>query len=144
MSSLTYGERGADGLNFGEFSFGPSSQALFDSKVSAQVLLGGRHNFNTNDGFLRLDLGYYSRVWEIGLAMQKALSVQSYGVIYHPFTGELSLARYFSRDIYGTLSLEEATNERVTIWSGFFKLGYRFGSDDIAPLRDGAPPRRRL
>jgi len=144
LSTLAYGARGADGLTFGEFTVGPSTNQFFDSKISAQAAIGGRHNFNTNDAFIRTDLGYFSKSWEFGLALQKGLSVQSYGVIYHPFTGELSAARYFSRDVYGTVSIEEAMNERVTIWSGFLKVGYRFGSQDVAPLRDGAPPRRRL
>jgi hypothetical protein len=143
-SSDLYGERGADQLTFGEFTSGLSSNQFFDSKVSAGLALGARHNFNTNDTFVRTDIGYFSKAWELGLALQKALSVQSFGVVYHPFLGELSLAHYFSRDIYGTLSIEEAMNERVTIWSGFFKVGYRFGSQDVAPLRDGTPPRRRL
>ena len=144
ISSMAYGERGADSLNFGEFSTGLANNQFLDPKVSGQISVGGRHNFNTNDVFVRTDIGYFSKAWELGLALQKALSVQSYGVVYHPFIGELSAAHYFSRDVYGTVSIEEAMNERVTIWSGFLKVGYRFGSKDVPPLRDGMPPRRRL
>lgn len=143
-SNLNYGARGADGLAYADFSAGPGTQVLFDPHVSGQASLGGRHNFNTNEVYFKIDLGYFSKVWEVGLNLQKALSVQNYGVTYHPFIGELSLARYFSKEFYSTVSIEEAVNERVTIWSGFFKFGYRFGSEDVAPLRDGAPPRRRL
>ena len=60
--------------------------------------------------------------------------------MYHPIIGEVSYANYLTKALYGTVSLQYAENEDVRIISGFFKLGYRLGSDDVAPLRNGSAP----
>jgi hypothetical protein len=143
-SSCTYGARGADGLAYADFNAGPSTNQLFNSKVAGKGVLGVRHNFTTNDAYLKFGFGYFWKLWELGLDFERGVSIMNYGVTFHPMMIEASLARYFSNALYGTFSLEEASNERVTVWSSYFKVGYRFGSEDVAPLRDGAAPRSRL
>jgi hypothetical protein len=103
----------------------------------------GRY-FVSNDFLLVLGGGYYSNKWELTLDETLRWSSYDNGTFLRPRITELNLAHYLSKSIYATLSFENAMDAQKTINTAFFKIGYRFGSRETAPLRDGAPPRGKL
>lgn len=135
-----YGQRNVDGLKKQEYSLGPAFDQFLNRKTIFQSLLGIRKNFNSNDQFIKARFGYYSNSWEFAIDEEYSYRKETQlNKTYNQIITELSLAHYLSKALYATLSFQDARNERVKIISGFFKLGYRFGTQDVAPLRDGAP-----
>lgn len=141
---FNYGIRLADGLTRQEISPAVSFNRFFDRHLTARLAPSFRHNFNSNDLVGRMGLGYYSDRWEFTL--DESYAKQSYidGTVLSPLITDLSLAHYFSRELFATVAFQYATDERAKITSSFFKLGYRFGSREVPPLRDGAPARGSL
>jgi hypothetical protein len=138
-----YGYRTVDGRRLEEYSLGAHFNRIASKLVSGSVKLGGRKNFTSRDYFTKLSLGYYPKDFELNLDESFALQKEN-GTTYYPLISELSLAYFFSREVYGTVSYENAFSKIAKINSFFLYVGYRFGSKDVAPLRDGAPPRGRL
>jgi hypothetical protein len=136
----THGRRLSDQLKKTEFTVGPTFSRFLGPHFSAGGLLGVRRNFTSTDLFARFDLGYFSKFWEASLGGEYGSQRQNDGKTYHPVIAEAAISHFISRELYATLSLQNASTERVTIYSTFLKLGYRFGSSNVAPLRDGAPP----
>ncbi len=139
-----YGVRQYDGLTKAEGAVGPTFLKLFDPHFTAQFLIGMRRDFGTQDRFFKMGVGYYSQLWELSLRQELEVQKQSDSSLLHPVVTEVTAARYFSNALFMTVSMERANNENVNIWSGFFKLGYRFGTEKIAPLREGTPQRGPL
>ncbi|HCM39728.1 MAG: hypothetical protein A2X97_15675 [Bdellovibrionales bacterium GWA1_52_35] len=142
--NFSHGLRLNDLLQRTELSAGPSFLQFISRHFSAEALLGYRRNFTSRDTFFRFDLGWYSRFWEINFNGEAGIRVEPGLSTLHPVLTELGIAHFFSKGFYGTASIQDAWDERVNIVSGFVKFGYRFGSQDVAPLRDGAPPRGHL
>jgi len=110
----------------------------------AYIAFGSRKNFTSNDTLLRLGVGRYGKKWEFNYDLELQKQKNQNGTISNPILNELDLSYYISRQSFIVFSGQTATNEDVKIVSGFFKYGYRFGSSEIPPLRDGAPPRGPL
>jgi hypothetical protein len=144
LYNAALGLRQYDGLGRLELSAGPSTNKFLGPHYSAAALIGGGRNFSANNIFLRGTLGYYSKFWELTLDQDIGYQIEDSGDTLTPLTTEVSAAHFFSRQLYATLSLQRASNENVSILAGYFRIGYRFGSDAVPPLRDGAPPRGRL
>jgi hypothetical protein len=140
-TQLTYGEREADELQKAEIQTGPSIFRLVDDHVNVKLGLGGGKNFISNDLFTQDSLGYFSNDWEFDASMNYTLSANDFGLMYHKWYTELSVARYFSREFFANLAVERAVDEQVSLWSGYVKLSYNFGERNTAPLRDTAPLR---
>ncbi len=138
--NLIYGVRISDHYSRIEGSIGGNLTNFASNHLSFQSLLGYRKNFTSTDEFIHSTLSYISRKWESDLDVEYGFRKQSTGALNHPLITEASYSNYLSKALYGTVSAQYALNEDVRIISAFFKLGYRFGSDDVAPLRDGSPP----
>jgi hypothetical protein len=139
--NASYGVRDADGLHKTEYSAGPIFPQFINNHFSAKAFLGYRWNFTAREEFLKLGISYFSKEWELSYDQELGYRYETGdGLTYHPDIGEVSLGKNLSRSVYATVSVERATMETVSIWSGFFKFGLRVGSRDVAPLRDGAPP----
>lgn len=134
------GVRSGDHLTRIEGSAGFNLSNFSSKHLSFQALAGYRKNFTSSDQFIHGVLGYTSRNWEGDLDLEYGFRKQTNGDFRHPLIVEGSYANYFSKALYGIVSGQYAANEDVRIISAFLKLGYRFGSDDVAPLRDGSPP----
>ncbi len=138
--NAVYGIRNSDALKKQEYSLGPEFDQFLSRKTLLQALFGYRNNFTSTDEFVKARFGYYSNDWEFSIDEEYDLRNETvYNKTYNQIISEFSVARYLSKALYATLSYQDARNERVTIYSGFFKIGYRFGTQDVAPLRDGAP-----
>jgi len=135
------GTQNMDQLKRSEWRLGPNFSQLLDPHFSGSFNLGRRHNFTADEWFLDASIGYYSKAIEVGLRHERILRTEESTNVFHPSQTEVSLAYFFSKQLYGTGSLIWAGSESVRILSSFFKVGYRFGSGSVPPLRDGAPPR---
>lgn len=140
----TYGMRSSDSLTLMEGRLGPYLPRFINRFTTFRGQIGMRKNFTSTDQFLKMNFGYFTKYWEFNLDSELGIRNYSGGPIEHPLIHELEMAHYLSQALYGTLSIQNAHTERVDIWSGFIKIGYRFGSQDVPPLRDGAPPRGNL
>lgn len=139
-----YGVRSADAFTRSEIWFGPSLSRFFTKHLSGRFEVGRRRDFVSTDALARGGLGYYSNSWEITLDQEFGVKKGDDGLVTHPRLTELGVAYHFSKELYGTAAIQNAVDERVSIFSTFFRMGYRFGSKGIAPMRDGAPPRGKL
>lgn len=133
------GYRTADDLSLEEVSAGVILPRLFDRHFQFRDSLVYRHDFTTIDELDRLGLDWFSNSWELNLTEDFGLRYETGGNLMHEAITELDVSRYFSRSLYGTLSLEQGHDESVDIYSGFVKIGYRFGGRDQAPLRSATP-----
>jgi len=138
-TNLVYGARTTDSLVNADISVGPSFYRLFDGHASFRTLLGARRHFDGNEAYTRVVGSYFSKSWEFNLSANFALNVQSYGSTRHKWINDLSATRFFSTDFLAVVSLQEAHDETVQIWSGLFRLSYIFGQKATAPIRDTAP-----
>jgi len=142
--SGSYGVRSADALSRKEGWFGLSFPQLFGGRVALQMSVGRRRDFVSTDSLARATLGYYSRDWEVTFDQEYGVKSEDSGFVTHPWLSELGVARHLSKSLYATVSLQSARDERVSIFSTFFRIGYRFGSRGVAPIRDAAPSRGKL
>lgn len=139
------GHRDADGLSRSQWTLTSDFRRVFGPNWDFSLSAAFRKNFSSDDTFGIAKLSYSSNLWETELDSQ--YGVESYrngSGTYHPLITELAISRIFENSLYGTFALQDARDERVTITSLFIKLSYRFGSKEIPPLRDGAPPRGQL
>ncbi|MEQ1876127.1 MAG: hypothetical protein ABL958_05740 [Bdellovibrionia bacterium] len=143
-TTFAYGQREADQLIKREYIFGVGMPRLLSSRVDVSLKLGYRDNFTSQDSFARFGTGYFSSEWELTLDVEGGQEIYSTGETLHPLTAEASLGAIFSKPFFIAVSVERAQDERVSVWAGFFKLTYRFGSTEAPPVRDGAAPRGRL
>jgi hypothetical protein len=149
LNEVRYGERIADSRKLEQVRTGMNWIGAFSRNIDMTAYFGYRDEFISNGPLGYFEANYFSRVWEFGFdvdgsVQQRFDSNLSSPRTIHPLTTELSVARIFSNALFVTTSVQYAQNELVTIFSAFFTLSYRFGTHDMAPLRDGAPPRRSL
>lgn len=149
LLDVRYGDRLADQKDRKEARAGMNWIGIFSKRVDMTAYAGYREEFIARGPLAYYEINYFSKAWEFGFNADYSIqqrfdndpaSPQS----LHPLTTELSAARIFSNSLFATVSAQYAYDEIVNIYSGFFTLTYRFGTHDMAPLRDGAPPRRSL
>lgn len=138
--NASYGIRDVDGLHKTELSTGPVFPLLFNPHFSGKASLGYRYNFTAVEDFAKFGISYFSRDWEVSYDQELGYRLEETGLYYHPDIEEVTVSKNLSRALYASVSIERATMETVSIISGFFKIGFRAGSKDVPPLRDGAPP----
>ncbi len=139
------GFRSADGLHRAETSLTSDFLRVWGRHWDVSAGLGYRDNFASIDDFGMARLFYFSNLWEFGLDEQFEFEeYKNGGYTYHPLISEISASRTFDNSLYGTFSYQDVRDERVQISTVFLKLSYRFGSKEVPPVRDGAPPRGRL
>lgn len=141
---LSSGQRQVDKLKREEVALGYSQTEVFVRNVDLRFKLGSRNNFTSKDSFAKISLGYFSRKWEYSIDTDYEINANTDGTTTHPLTVELSLTNYYSKEIFLTGSFQRAADENVAIMSTFVKVGYRFGNQEIPPVRDGAAPRGAL
>ncbi len=145
LGETIQGKRMADGYWLNEFSAGVQASRFGGmDNLGAYGWIGYRHNFVSQDKFVRFGASSSSRSWEFGLDEKIALQNYDSGEVLTVFMTELSASRFLSRELFGTFSIEHALDQRVSILSGYLSVTYRFGNRAIPPLRDGAAPQGRL
>lgn len=140
---VTYGHREVDGLTKSEGKINFVFNDFSNSRYDATLYLGARANFVSNDTFFGCSAGYYSNKWEFSADLEIAQEKYTSQTLT-PISAGLNLSYVQNRDLFYVFSGEMANDEKVSIYAGFFRVTYRFGSKETAPLRDGAPVRRNL
>lgn len=141
---ISSGKRDADGLTRSELELSYRVANFFSRNWDTKFKFFNRKNFTSQDNGLGWNIGYFSNSYEIVLDSDYALQKNEDGTTTHPLNIELSLTGFFSKSYFITGSVQRAADERVTITGVFFKLGYRFGNQEVPPIRDGAAPRGSL
>lgn len=141
-SEVSSGLRSIDNLKRTEVSVGTVATRFLSRYLTAKLEGASRKNFASTDTLIRSEIGFFSNKWEFIFKVDAGVSQETGtdAMTVHPIELEVGTAYFISKQLYMTLNLQSARDERVKILSGFFKLGYRFGTQEVAPLRDGAPP----
>lgn len=140
---ISYGIRQQDGLTKVDGQVGWLFNRFLKRKMNASLLLGKRKNFASDDLYAKMGIGHFSKKWEFSLD-QEIISESKLDFNDFAFISEINISYNFSRRIFTSFSLQYARDNFVKILSTFFKLSYRFGNKEVAPIRDGAPRQGRL
>jgi hypothetical protein len=140
---LSHGQRQSDSLTKSVAQVGWTFNRFMKKRMNSYIHLGYRKNFVSNDMYTKLGLGYFSKDWEYSIDQEVILEDRS-GVTKIPTITELIASHSYSREIFTSVSLQYARDGEVNIVSTFIKLSYRFGSSDVAPIRDFAPRQGKL
>ncbi len=138
------GKRSIDNLQKFEVALGYNKNQFMSAKVDLLTEAGFRKNFTSNDIFIKLNAGYFSKSWEFFIDQQFEQNKNDDGTTTNPLITEIGATSYISRNFFATGSFQRTADENVTIFSTQLRLIYRFGNQETAPLRDGAPPRGAL
>lgn len=138
---LTSGKRQTDRLTKNEIVLGYDFNNSTNRNDDIKTQIGYRKNFTSNDLFLKVGYGYYSKNWEINFDNQLEQNKNNDGTNTHPLTTDFGITSFYSKQLYYNFSFQRAADENVSIYGVFFRLGYRFGNQEIPAVRDGAPPR---
>lgn len=141
---LSSGVREYDQLRRDEVLAAYSQAEFFSKNVDLRLKIGSRNNFTSKDVFASAGVGYFSRKWEYSFDGQYEIDNNIDGSTTHPLTLEISATNFYSREFFLTGSFQRAADENVTVMSTFLKIGYRFGNQEIPPIRNGASPRGTL
>lgn len=142
--AISHGERSADRLDKNEMRVKWQMPRLISPKWDASMGLVYRDNFTSHDVLARGGVGYFTRRWEISANLEGGQEKHDSGETLNPLAVDVSFARYHSRSLFWTLTAERIQDQRVVINGAFFRLSYRFGNEEVPPVRDGAVPRGRL
>ncbi len=144
-----WGERDVDGKLREEIKLGAGSTGFLGEKLALTGSIGWLHDFIAEGPEALFDLGYFSRKWDCGLTTRAAVQTRTDGdpnntSALHPLMLDLHFGNIMNRVLYSMVSFQYAQNEIVSAISAFFKITYRFGPNDLAPVNDKAPAVRSL
>lgn len=134
-----YGYRTDDGLSMKEVSVGSLFPRLFGDHFQFRDSLIYREDFTAIDKLMRLGVDYYSNAWELSLSIDYGIEYETSSNVEHPVIFDSTLTRYFTKDLFSSLSFEVGENEVVSIYSASIAVGYRFGNRGVAPVHDATP-----
>lgn len=140
-----YGKRTFDQLEKKVFGLGLQLSEFLSTRDNASVQVHYQQNFVSNAIISIIDYSFFSKDWEFHLS--QSIGIEKHRDIektLYPTVTQIGSSFFWSRLIFSTASLEWARDENVDIYSIIAKVGYRFGSKELPPIRDGAPPRGRL
>ena len=143
-ANFSYGERYLDHLRRLEVSAGTTWTRLLGGHFTDAVLAGYRRNFLSNDLFIYNSATHYSDDWEVSGDLRYTVQHKDTGENLHPVIAGASVGHVFAKAVLGSIGGEYARDEKTTISSGLFSLGYRFGNREFTPVRDVAPPSERF
>ncbi|MBT4791330.1 MAG: hypothetical protein HON90_07150, partial [Halobacteriovoraceae bacterium] len=141
---LSYGKRESDDLTKTEGSVGFIYHRFLNKNKNAHASFGYRENFTSKDILARFGIGSFSNKWEYSLDQEIILEEEEEARSGAATVTELAATHLYSKTLFTTFSFQYARDEKVDIYSTFFKMTYRFGNREIAPLRDGAPAQGKL
>ena len=138
-SSFGYDKRSVDGLAATDFSVGLNYNGLLKKKLSLGLRYGGRDDFLSDDSYYQLLASFYSDY--LSLNFQYGAESRSYddGSELNPTTIYGELAFFFGQKVRGSLAYSMTDAEDRNITTAFLMVGYRFGSDSVAPVRRRTP-----
>ena len=138
------GKRNIDHYNYHKIQNSLSFPRLFSKEFDGSLFHFWRQSFTNVGHFFGLNLGYFKSHLEYAFVSSYGIEKQTDDSILRPLIFEGSMAFHFSKTLFSSFSVQSAHDEKADILSLFFKLTYRFGNTQIAPIRDSAAPRGRL
>ena len=142
--NLLAGERESDKLRKYEVSAGANFTKLAAGHVVTSVLFGTRRSFISRDLFAASTINRFTDKWLIDANLRVTRQQRDSGLIRNQYIIGSNLGLYATRSLLATAGAELAKEENITIVSGLLTIGYRFGSRELTPLRDVAPPNTRF
>ncbi len=149
LNEVRYGERLVDNTNFQEAKTGIQKIGVFSPKIEMTGYVGYRQEFVARGPMAYFEANYFSRNYELGFNVDAAIEQRFDDFLgtpttLTPVTVEINAAYMMSNAWFVTTALQYGHDEIVNIYSAFVTLTYRFGEHNMAPIRDGAAPRRTL
>ena len=142
--NLLAGQREGDRLRKYEMSCGANFTKLAAGHVATSILFGARRSFISRDLFAASTINWFTDTWLIDANLRVTRQQRDSGVIRNQYIIGSNLGLYATRSLLATAGAELAKDENITIVSGLLTIGYRFGSRELTPLRDVAPPNTRF
>lgn len=136
-----YGKRDADSLDRTQATLGLDLPQAASEFIDLYGQLSYKDEFTKKGASAKFGVGYYRSVWQSDLSVEAGIEKNSDGRDLHPLIADLDTGRNFSPNFFGAFGLQLAQNEEVNIFAAFFKLTYKFGESQTAPMRDKAPMR---
>lgn len=136
----SYGVRQVDQKNRAEIKLGYSLPKFINEEVSANFNIGLRKDFTLNALMFGGGLIHSNNKREISFTQDIQLEKSEVDSMNYAFITEGSYTKFFSRSLFGIVSLQNIYDKNVSIFSALFKISYRFGEGGQAPIRDGSPP----
>lgn len=134
------GKRFLDDKKKSDYALGLTSQAFLSHLVGLNVYAGNRQHYTYKEQYLFYELGYFSKSWEIMFNQECANKTWESGQSSKPVLSELGFSSFWSKTLFSTLAIQHQKDVEVSILSALLRIGYRFGTREIPPIRDGAPP----
>ena len=142
--NLLAGQREGDRLRKYEVSGGANFTKLAAGHIAIGAHMGARRGFISRDLFAASTISWFTDKWLIDGALRVTRQQRDSGVIRNQYIIGSNLGLYATRSLLATAGAELAKDENITIVSGLLTIGYRFGSRELTPLRDVAPPNTRF
>lgn len=144
--SLTtrYGRREIDDLERIHFVLENTRPRYFSKNIDFAARIAQKKEFTKNGTFAGVSLGHYTDKTEYEIILDAGTEKQTDDTTLHPVIVELNNGFQISRRFFGGAGLQYQKDEKVEIYSAYFKVSYRFGNKETPPIRDGAPPRGRM
>ena len=138
------GKRNIDDYNYHKLQNSLTFPRFFSKEFDGSLFHFWRQSFTNVGHFMGLNLGYFKSDLEYAFMSSYGIEKQTDDSYLRPLIFEGSMAFHFSRTLFSSFTVQSAHDEKADILSLFFKLTYRFGNTQVAPIRDSAAPRGRL
>lgn len=142
--NLAFGSRSLDAKSKQDIGVGFRNGAFISSQNSLSLLLGMRKNFVSDDLYTKISFNHYRKVWGLDLDLQYISEKREDGETLNPIYFDAGISYITSRKLFFVFGGQYVTDNRASIVSALIKMTYRFGSQKLPPIRDGAPPKGRL
>ncbi len=142
-STLILGQRSIDNLQKQELTVGGTITRFAAQHAQASAFVGIRKGFISRDFFIATSGNYFADTWMGDLSVRYTRQGRYSGIELNQIVVNSNLGIYLSKQILATAGGEFAADENNRIASGLITIGYRFGTRELTPLRDVAPPNAR-
>jgi len=139
-----YGKRQSDNKEKLEATSGINIPSLILKSDLSNFKLGIRNNFDYKEALLSFSTIIPTNSFEFFLDQDIIVRRYKNSKIITPIVSELGLTYMTSKSLFLTTSVQYAKDDKVNIFSLFFKLVYRFGNKATTPLRNGKVRKGRL
>lgn len=143
-SKLTLGFREVDKKSIAEFKFGTFFPKVINDEISGTLNAGLKKNFVSNDLLMGGGFLHSNKIREIALNQDVQFEKRIGLPLNYVLITEGSYTKFFERNLFGIVSVQNTWDKNVSILSVFLKLSYRFGEGGQAPIREGSPPMGQL
>lgn len=147
-AKISFGVRAVDDKKRIELKWGTYLPQIFPQffkeDLSANLNAGLRKNFISNDTFVGFGFVNSNKLRELSFNQDVIIEKRSDLGTNIAFITDASYTKFYTRTLFGILSLQNTWDKKVSIFSILFKISYRFGEGGQAPIREGSAPMGQL